>query len=122
MSNYPLYPTLSEEGNEQAEKIIEKFKADLSKVAEEAITTLYADIPLYIETDSWSNFRNQIMSGFKDYNNRHIQNKYDFAEIRQSILKNHREDIIADLNQDLLLEIESLKKQLADLREFHRER
>ena len=119
MSNYPLYPRLSEEGEIEAQKIIDKFKSDISKVAEEAIQTLYTDVAVYIESDSWGNFRNQIMDGMMNYDNRKIQSKHDFDRIRKSILKNHREDIINDLNQDLLTENESLKKQMQELREFH---
>lgn len=118
-SNYPLYPRLSEEGEAEAQKIIDKFKADISKITEEAIQLLYTDVAVYIESDSWGNFRNQIMDGMMNYDNRKIQNKYDFDKIRKSILKNHREDIINDLNQDLLTENELLKKQMQELREMY---
>lgn len=113
MSNeYPLYPTLGETGENESQKLIDKFKVELKKAADEVIGNLYTDVALYIESDSWGNFRNQIMDGFKNYDNRKIQGEYDFKEIRQSILQHHREDIINDLNQDMVNEISSLKEQI----------
>lgn len=108
-NEYPLYPEISEIGKQESQKFIDQFKEKLKKVAEEVIGELYIDIPCYIESDSWSNFRNQIMDGFKNYNTRLKQNKFDFKEIRQQIFKEYRDDIIKDLNQDLIKENEELK-------------
>ena len=121
MSNeFPLYPRLNEPGEEEAQDLVDRFKLKLKEAADEVIGTLYCDVATYIETDSWSNFRNQIMDGFKNYDNRKIQNGYDFKKIRAEIYKEYREDIIADLNQDLLEENEALKKDLEQTREWAR--
>ena len=112
---YPLYPELSDEGKEEAQKLIDSFKEKIKKAADETIEDLYTKMMPYIESDTWCNFRNEIMEGFKDYDNRKIQGKFDFRDIRKSILKNHREDIIEDLNQDMVLEIEKLKKDIVYL-------
>ena len=117
MNEYPLYPELSEEGKKEAQQLIDNFKANIAKVAEDVIANLYCDIVSDIESDSWQNFRLQIMDGYKNYNNRKIQNRWDFKEIRQQIFKEFREDIISDLNQDVLEENENLKKQIADMQE-----
>ena len=109
---YPLFPELSEEAGIAAQELINRFKTEMTKVANEVIKDFYCDVVHYIEEDSWSNFRNELMDGFRDYNNRKIQGEYDFKDIRQTILKNHRDEIIEDLNSDMLAEIESLKKQL----------
>lgn len=115
---YPLYPAISEEAEKEAQQLIDNFKKQLAKAADEAITTLYTDVAVYIESDSWGNFRNQIMDGFKNYNNRKIQNEWDFKKIRQEIYKEYREEIITDLNQDLVEQNEALKKQIDDLRKL----
>jgi len=60
-NEFPLYPELSEQGNIEAVKLIEKFKKQLSKAADEAIGDLYCDVIPHIESDSWSNFRNDIV-------------------------------------------------------------
>lgn len=109
---FPLYPELPTDGADEAQRLIDKFKAELKKAANEVIGELYCDVVMYIESDSWTNYRNQLMNGLKNYSNRKIQGEYDFKEIRQAILKEHKDDIINDLNQDMLAEIESLKKQL----------
>lgn len=109
-NEYPLYPEVSEIGKQESQKFIDQFKEKLKKVAEEVIGDLYVDIPCYIESDSWSNFRNQVMDGFKDYKTRLKQSEFDFKEIRQEIFKDFREDILKDLNADLVKENEDLKK------------
>ena len=112
-TQYPLYPELSEEAAKQAQELLVDFKKKMLVICEETLSTLYTDVSAYIESDQWTNFRNEILDGMRNYNNRKIQGEYDFKKIRESILANHREDIIADLNQDMVGEIESLKKQLA---------
>ena len=117
---YPLYPELPEAGKVEAQKLIDDFKGKLKKAADEAIAGMYCDVAVFIESDSWSNYRNKMMEGFRDYGNRKIQGDYDFKEIRKAIYKEFREDIIEDLNQDMVDEIASLKKQLESEREFKR--
>jgi len=119
---YPLYPTLSEQGNKDAQALMDAFKEKLKIVAEEVIGDFYCDVAIYIESDSWTNFRNELMDGFRNYDNRKIQGKYDFKEIRHAILKNHKEDIVEDLNQDLLKEIASLKEHIEFLNKLRENR
>lgn len=120
MEEYPLYPELPEEAKKEAQALIDDFKKQIADVAKEVIGKFYCDVATYIETDSWTNFRNEIMDGMKDYNNRKIQGAHDFKEIRQAILKHHRADIIADLNQDMVSEIDSLKERITMLQEYRR--
>lgn len=117
---YPLYPELKEPAQIEAQALVDKFKAQLKKSAEEVISALYCDVAVHIESDSWTNFRNEIMAGFKNYDNRKIQGEYEFAEIRAEIFKEFRDDIIADLNQDLVKEVGELKDQLRQLSELNR--
>jgi hypothetical protein len=108
---FPLFPELSKEGSDEAQKLIESFKAKITSAAEDAISNLYCDILHDIESDSWSNYRNDMMAGFKDYKNK-SHARYDFKAIRAQILKDHREEIIKDLNQDMVEEIASLKSTI----------
>ena len=116
MEEYPLFPTLPEDGKKEAQRLVDEFKASLIKVADEAIGNLYCDVVEHIESDSWTNYRNCLMDGLKNYANRGIQGKHDFKEIRRSIYKEFRSDIIVDLNQDLVEENEGLKEQIKFLR------
>ena len=112
MSDFPLYPELPEDGQEEAQKLIDKFKDDMKKAAEQVIGDLYCDVAVHIESDSWTNYRNQLMDGLKNYSNRKIQGEYDFKAIRQAIFKEYRAEIIEDLNQDMVSEIAALKRQI----------
>ncbi len=115
---YPLFPTLDEEGQREAQELIDQFKEQLVKVAGDAIRDLYTDIAVYIESDSWTNYRNKLLEGFRDYNNRKIQGEYDFKEIRKQIYKDFRDDIIKDLDQDNLEKIKSLENEIKHLRDM----
>uniref|UniRef100_A0A6H1ZZY0 Uncharacterized protein n=1 Tax=viral metagenome TaxID=1070528 RepID=A0A6H1ZZY0_9ZZZZ len=115
MEEFPLYPELSEEGKQEAQRLIDAFKEKLKKAAVEVIGDLYCDAADFIESDSWSNFRNTVMDGFRNYNNRKLQARWDFAEIRAAIFKQFRDEIIPELNQDLVKENEKLKKDVERL-------
>lgn len=120
MSEYPLYPELPKAGQLEAQALVNRFKDELVKIAENAIGDLYCNIVPYIESDSWTNYRNELMDGFQNYNNSKIQGEYDFKKIRQTILEEHREAIISDLNQDMVEEIAKLKEQVAWLQKCAR--
>ena len=113
-NNFPLFPNLPEDGAKEAQALIDEFKKRLTAAAEEVIGTLYCDVMPHIESDSWTNFRNHLMDGLRNYGNRKIQGEYDFKGIRQAILREFRDEIIADLNQDMIAEIADLKKKLED--------
>jgi hypothetical protein len=115
---YPLFPELPAAGQEEAQCLIDKFKEAIKKAADEAIGDFYCDVALHIESDSWQNYRNEMMDGFRNYDNRKVQGEYDFKEIRQAILKEHKADIVEDLNQDMLEEIKGLKDQIKFLNEL----
>ena len=117
---YPLFPELSEAAQEEAIALLERFKQSMRKAADDAISDLYVEVMPYIESDTWQNFRNEFLDGFKDYGNRKIQSEYDFKTIRQEILKQHREEIVNDLNQDLLEEVAELKKLIDRMQRMRR--
>jgi hypothetical protein len=112
MNEYPLYPTLSEEAKKEAQEMLDEFKVKMVSLCEQTISHAYTDISAYIESDHWTNFRNQLLDGLCNYNNRKIHGMYDFKKIRKAIFDEYRDQIIPDLNADLLEEIESLKQQI----------
>ena len=123
---YPLYPELSEAGNKEAQELMDKFKVKAKKVLDglldDYLGAVYCNLLPDIESDSWLNYRNTIMEGFKNYDNRIIQNKYDFKEIRQQIYKEFKTDIDKDLNQDNLEKIKELEGTIKMLRELNERR
>ena len=116
---FPLYPELSEKGKQEAQDLIDGVKKKLSKLMEDVLGEIYVDVVSHIESDSWGNFRNHIMDGFKDYNTRFKQGEYDFKEIRKKIYEDFHDDIIKDLNQDLVNENAQLKKDYESLKELY---
>lgn len=117
---YPLYPTLSKEAQKEAQDLMEQFKTEMLKVCDATLEKLYCDVSCYIESDHWLNYRNELLDGLCNYNNRKIHGQYDFGKIRKKIYEEYREQLIPDLNQDLLEEIESLKQQIKWMEESRR--
>jgi len=114
---YPLYPELTEQGKEEAQKIMDSFKPRLAKLLDEVLGDLYTDVSYYVDSDHWTNYRNALMDGFKGYKHGKANHEHDYKELRQSIYNNHKEEIVADLNQDLVKENEGLKKQIEQLQQ-----
>lgn len=109
---YPLYPTLAPEAAQQAQLLMDSFKDKMRKLCEEVLGDIYCDVAAYIETDQWTNFRNELLAGFSNYGNRKIQAAYDFAKIRRAIFEEFKDEIVKDLNQDLVEEVKELKKSI----------
>ena len=115
---YPLYPELTEQGREEAQKIMDSFKPKLVKLMEEVLGDLYTDVSYYVDSDHWTNYRNALMDGFKGYGGGKPNHEYDYQELRQAIYRNHKEEIVHDLNQDILAENEQLKAQVEQLQQM----
>lgn len=122
MENQEFYPELTEEGKLIAQEIMTSFenklKARAVELMQEMATDFYCNALQHIESDSWVNFRTQIVNAICDYSNREKTGSYDFDRIRKSIYSIHKEEIVKDLNQDLLKEIETLKGQLKEAYRF----
>lgn len=114
---YPLYPELTEQGKEEAQKIMDSFKPKLKKLMDEVLGDLYTDVSYYVESDHWTNYRNALIAGFKGYGGGKANHQYDYKELRQAIYQNHKDEIVDDLNQDLVKENERLKAQIEQLQQ-----
>lgn len=112
------YPELSELGKLEAQELIENIKSKFRKVMESVMRDFYINIPDYIESDSWTNYRNTLLSQICDYRDSSGTYRYDYKKIRQAIYSEFKEQINKDLNQDLLEEIDSLKKRIIFLEEL----
>lgn len=121
-SKYPLYPYLSEEGRKEAQDLIDFFKKKMLSICQETLGDLYCDVAPHIESDSWTNYRNAMMAGFRNYGNRLVQGEHDFASIRKQIYKDFRDEIIKDLNQDLVERVVELERQLESERRMRMDR
>ena len=115
---YPLYPELTEQGKEEAQKIMDSFKPKLKKLMDEVLADLYTDVSYYVDSDHWTNYRNALMDGFRGYGGGKPNHEYDYKELRQSIYKNHKNEIVADLNKDLVEENERLMAEVKQLQQL----
>ena len=110
------YPELTNEGKEQAQilinRLFEESKKTVVDILNEYTLDVYANILPYIESDAWENFRSSIMNYLMGYNQQDESLKSFYKTLRSVILKEHREEIINDLNQDNMDEIASLKESL----------
>jgi len=113
---------LTEEAAEEAQLLLNDFKNKFEAIAKEVLSQLYTDVTQFIDSDAWLNFRNDMMDGMRDYPNVKIHALYNFKAIRAQIYKEHREEIIADLNQDHLDKIADLEKQVERLQDEARRR
>ena len=112
---YPLYPELTEQGKEEAQLIMDSFKPKLLAIMKDVLGELYTDVSYYVESDHWTNYRNALMAGINGYGTGKPNHEYDYKELRQAIYRNHKNEIVRDLNQDLVLENEKLKEHIDQL-------
>lgn len=112
---YPLYPELTEQGKQEAQRIMDSFKPKLKKLMDEVLGELYTDVSFDVESDHWTNYRNALMEGLKGYSEGRAKCPHVFKELRQAIYRNHKDEIVADLNQDLVEENEQLKRHVEQL-------
>lgn len=113
MSKEDLYPELTEDGQKKAQDLIRQFNQAIEitfrEAAERATSQFYTDVLPYIESDAWSNFRNQIIMGMSNYNN---LAKHEAEIVRRSIINNHWDELKKDLDQDLVNENARLRNEL----------
>lgn len=89
----------------------------MENVIDGVLNNIYTDVVPWVESDSWSNYRNSIINSLTDYSSlsRNEKHSHIWKTIRKKILDENREEIINDLNQDFLEEIEELKKENKEL-------
>jgi len=112
---YPLYPSLSEQGKVEAQRIMDSFKPKISAMIEDLMRELYMDVSFYVESDHWCNYRNALMDGLKGYGDGGSAHASEFKELRQAIYTANKDEINKDLNQDLVKENAALEQRIRDM-------
>lgn len=110
-----LYPKLTAQGEEEAQRIMDSFKPKIKKVIEEVMSDLYTDVSYYVQSDHWENYRNDLMNGLKSYGTGKKDDEFLWKQVRQAIYFNHKDEITKDLNQDLLEENKQLLDKITQL-------
>lgn len=114
------YPELSEPGQKFAQQMIDSFKAKMKDVSEEIIGNLYCDVAQYIESDSWTNFRNQFMTAFRKMD-QSFCSEYDLRDMAKSIAKEFPDLVGKYINEDLQAELKRKEEHIKWLEELRRD-
>jgi hypothetical protein len=113
------FPELSEQGNQDALHLVERFKSKLQTVAEEMIGELYCNLIPHIETDAWTNYREECRLALqKEY----CQSETASSEqawafyVRKAIFVQFREELEKGIIADQVKEIARLREMLNERR------
>lgn len=102
--------------------MVDSFKKQLTKVAEEAISTIYTDTSLHAVNDAQINFRNQFRDEIRKEFESEIKSKYSYFswayDMRMLLLKNHKEEISNKIIEDLQDRVKSLEDHIEQMRRF----
>lgn len=103
---------MNEQLQNRIEEVMASFSKQLKRLQDDTISELYCDLLPYFQDDLISNVRTSIIRDLKYSEQRY---GYDFVEIRKTILKENRDELIEDLNQDNLNEIKRLQDWINEL-------
>jgi hypothetical protein len=107
---------LSDQAVKDFDAVLVNFKKRMIKEAEDAISDLYCDLPKYIETDAWMNYRQHLQRELhKNIKESVSEESLWAAETRKVILTEHRDELIQALNQDHLKRIAELEEKIEEL-------
>lgn len=108
------YPTLSEKGEREFDSVIQHAKKRLLKACEESLSELYIELGEYIETDSWTNFRNQFVAAFMRLDE-NFCGRYDLRKMAFKIAETYPEKLAGLINEENVVKIERLEKWLSEI-------
>ena len=93
--------------------IVKQHKEEkMKKVQEETLGEIYCELMPHIEHDSWTNYRNYLQEGFTNGWIKDDFRRSFHADLRRTILRENKEELLGLLNQDLVERVKSLELQL----------
>lgn len=108
----------AEKLQQDAKAFLESFKQSMTKIADECISNLYTDCLPHIETDSWTNYREALRLEVEtEYKESKFKSQWAM-DLRRTILKENRDELVKLLNHDLLVRIKQLEDQLREYERF----
>jgi hypothetical protein len=93
----------------EAQSYIDKFRSQMTKIAEECLGEIYTQVLPYIETDTWTNYREALRI--------ELQHEYKFSNFKQpwatafrrAVFVENREEISGLIEADILKRIKHLE-------------
>lgn len=95
----------------EAQDVLNKFKTNMKKIADEALSEIYVQIIPYIETDTWTNYREALRIDLEHEYTYHKFKEPWAKNLRRAIFVENRDELARLLNQDLLERIKALEDQ-----------
>jgi glutathionyl-hydroquinone reductase len=117
MSNPIELPSaIDKEFTEFVEASKARLLAHLRDEMDEVMSKVYTDYAPHIETDAWTNYREYIWKELEGGLYKTVTDSeagHRAKQIRAMIFQEHKDALVAALNQDLLKQISDLKQELA---------
>jgi hypothetical protein len=98
-------------------RAIANIKSEINNLVDEAAQDINASYAPFIDTDAWTNYRSYLMKELKGGAFKEVSNTTEghwAKNVRDMIFHEHKDELIAAINQDLLREIDKLKRDLND--------
>lgn len=93
----------------EAQSHIDKFRHKMKEIAEECLGEIYVNITPYIETDSWTNYREALRIELQ-HEYKYSNFKQDWAvDFRRAVFVENREEISKLIESDILKRIKHLE-------------
>ena len=94
---------------EEAQSFIDSFKVKMKAIAEETLGELYSKVMPYIETDTWTNYREALRMEL-EHEYKYSKFKKDWAtSFRRAVFVENREEISNLIGQDIIKRIKFLE-------------
>ena len=114
------YPELTPEGQENTQKIIDKFSKQLQDLMNDTVSSFTCNLAAEIvNDDAWIDVRQKTLEALCGYSESERVNKAGdkylgqwWKQIRAKILEENREAIVSDIIADKELEIKNLQEEI----------
>lgn len=108
----------SEQLQKEAQEFIDKFKVRMKLIADETLSELYANVGPHIETDQWTNYREQLRLEL-EHEYKYSKFKQPWAtNFRRAVFVENREEISALIAKDILERNKFLEDRLHEFEQF----
>ncbi len=102
----------------EAQTFIDKFRSRMKDIADETLGELYANIMPYVETDTWTNYRESLRLEL-EHQYKYSRFKDEWAiDFRRAVFVENRDEISKLIEQDILKRIKLLEDCRQEYEQF----
>lgn len=104
--------------NKEGQEFMEKFRARMKDIAQETLGELYVNLMPYLETDTWTNYRETLRVELEhEYKFSHFKKEWA-VNFRRAVFVENREEISKLIEQDILKRIKHLEDCKQEFEQF----